>query len=128
MKRHLFLLLLAGAVVSAVPLLAHHSFAATYFDDKTQTIEGNLVQFVFRNPHSFVHVEAPDENGQPVRWAVEWGSGQQLSGQGVAGDTLRYGDHVVVTGSPGRNSEDHRMRMHSIVRPKDGWKWTGTFQ
>ena len=128
MKCRLCLLLLAGAVVSAVPLLAHHSFAATYFDDKSQTIEGNLVQFVFRNPHSFVHVEAPDENGQVVRWAVEWGSGQQLSEQGVAGDTLRYGDHVVVTGSPGRNPEDHRMRMRSIERPRDGWKWTGTFQ
>ena len=128
MKCNLCLLLLAGAVVSAAPLLAHHSFAATYFDDKSQTIEGNLVQFVFRNPHSFVHVEAPDENGQVVRWAVEWGSGQQLSGQGVAGDTLRYGDHVIVTGSPGRNPEDHRMRMRSIERPRDGWKWTGTFQ
>src|SRR6202521_2101983 len=78
MTRNLCLLLLAGAVVSAVPLLAHHSFAATYFDDKTETVEGNLVQFVFRNPHSFVHLEAPDETGQPVRWAVEWGSGQQL--------------------------------------------------
>jgi hypothetical protein len=128
MKRGLCLLLLAGSVVYAVPLLAHHSFAATYFDDKTDTVEGNLVQFVFRNPHSFVHVEAPDENGQPVRWAVEWGSGQQLSGQGVAADTLKFGDHVVITGNPGRNPEDHRMRMHSIVRPKDGWKWTGTFQ
>jgi Family of unknown function (DUF6152) len=128
MKRHLCLLFLAGAVVSAVPLLAHHSFAATYFDDQTQTIEGNLVQFVFRNPHSFVHVEAADEKGQSVRWAVEWGSGQQLSGQGVAADTLRFGDHVVVTGNPGRNPEDHRMRMRSILRPKDGWKWTGTFQ
>ena len=49
-------------------------------------------------------------------------------GQGVAGDTLRYGDQVIVTGSPGRNPEDHRMRMRSIERPKDGWKWTGTFQ
>jgi Family of unknown function (DUF6152) len=128
MKLHLCLLLLVGAVVSAVPLLAHHSFAATYFDDKTETIEGNLVQFVFRNPHSFVHVEAPDGTGQPVRWAVEWGSGQQLSGQGVAADTLKFGDHVVITGNPGRNPEDHRMRMHSIVRPKDGWMWNGTFQ
>jgi hypothetical protein len=128
MKRSFCLLLLAGAVVYAVPLLAHHSFAATYFDDKTETVEGNLVQFVFRNPHSFVHLEAPDEKGQPVRWAVEWGSGQQLSGQGVAADTLKFGDHVVITGNPGRNPEDHRMRMHSIVRPKDGWKWTGTFQ
>src|SRR5580693_1201602 len=105
MKRGLCLLRLAGAVVYAVPLLAHHSFAATYFDDKTETVEGNLVQFVFRNPHSFVHVEAPDEKGQRVRWAVEWGSGQELSGQGVAVDTLKFGDHVIITGNPGGNPE-----------------------
>jgi hypothetical protein len=33
-----------------------------------------------------------------------------------------------VTGAPGRNPDDHRIRMHSIVRPKDGWKWSGNFQ
>ena len=129
MKLGLVAVMAAGAALaSAVPLSAHHSFAATYFEDKTQTIEGDLVQFVFRNPHSFVHLEAPDETGKPVRWAVEWGSGQQLSGQGVAADTLKFGDHVIITGNPGRNPEDHRMRMHSIVRPKDGWMWNGTFQ
>jgi len=129
MKRGLLVVLLAGGFVpAAVPLSAHHSFAATYFEDKTQTIEGELVQFVFRNPHSYVHVESPDENGQMLRWAVEWGSGSQLSGQGVTGTTLKAGDHVIVVGAPGRNSEDHRMRMHSITRPRDGWKWSGTFQ
>jgi hypothetical protein len=130
MQRGLFGLLLVAAVAiaTAVPANAHHSFAATYFEDKTQTIEGNVAQFVFRNPHSFVHVEAPDDKGTMQRWAVEWGSGQQLSGQGVTRETLRLGDHVVVIGSPGRNAEDHRMRMRSITRPKDGWKWSGTFQ
>ena len=49
---------LAGAAA------AHHSFTATYFEDRTMEIEGKLLQFMFRNPHSFVHVEAPDENGR----------------------------------------------------------------
>jgi hypothetical protein len=129
MKRWLVAGVLAGAVVAAaVPVAAHHSFAATYFEDKTQTIEGDLVQFVFRNPHSYVHLEAPDENGEMQRWAVEWGSGMQLSTQGLQATTLRAGDHVIVTGSPGRNPDDHRMRMKTITRPKDGWKWNGTFQ
>src|ERR1700730_1353327 len=108
MKCSIVLLLLAGALVSSFPLLAYHSFAATYFDDKTETIEGNLVQFVFRNPHSFVHVEVPDEKGETARWAVEWASGQALSGQGISRETLKVGDHVVVTGAPGRNSDEHR--------------------
>jgi len=36
---------------------------------------GKLVQFLFRNPHSFVQVESEDDKGQVIRWAVEWGAG-----------------------------------------------------
>lgn len=128
MKRVLFVLVLVGVSLGTRPAQAHHSFAATYFEDKVQKIEGNLVQFLFRNPHSFVHVEAPDDQGVMQRWAVEWGAGQQLTQQGVSRVTLRAGDHVLIEGSPGRNSDDHRIRMRSIVRPSDGWKWSGTFQ
>src|SRR6478735_7437812 len=101
MKRTLFALaLVAGAmVVSSGRAYAHHSFAATYFEDKTQKIEGNLVQFLYRNPHSFVHVEAPDEKGTMQRWAVEWGAGGQLGRQGVTRETLKPSDHVVIVGN-----------------------------
>jgi Family of unknown function (DUF6152) len=122
------ILLLAVAVAVAVRLMAHHSFAATYQEDKTQTIEGDLVQFVFRNPHSFVHLEVGDQGIEKTRWAVEWASGSSLNGQGITRETLKFGDHVIVVGQPGRNEEDHRMRMRSINRPKDGWKWSGNFQ
>lgn len=122
MKRIATIGLLIGLVAGVrVPMHAHHSFAATYFEDKEQTIEGQMVQFMYRNPHSFVHVL----DKQNVRWAIEWGGGGQLSRQGVTRDTLKYGDQVVITGSPGRNAADHRLRLRSILRPKDGWKWAG---
>jgi len=114
-------------LASAVPAFAHHSFAATYFEDKTETAEGELVQFLFRNPHSFVQIETKDANGNPTRYSVEWGAGLQLNRQGVTRETLKPGDHVIVTGNPGRNPEDHRLRLRTIVRPSDGWKWGGTF-
>jgi hypothetical protein len=117
----------AAAIVSTGRALAHHSFAATYFEDKTQKIEGNLVQFLYRNPHSFVHVEGPDDKGVMQRWAVEWGAGGQLGRQGVTRETLKPGDHVIIVGNPGRNPDDHRLRMVNITRPSDGWKWGGTF-
>jgi len=126
-KRKLFLLLAAAALMAVVPAYAHHSFAATYFEDRTQSVEGELVQFLFRNPHSFVHIEAKDEKGEVIRWSVEWGAGLQLNRQGVTRETLKPGDHVIITGNPGRNAEDHRLRMRTIARPKDGWKWGGTF-
>jgi len=131
MKRALLLTVSAGAcaavVVAAKPAFAHHSFAATYFEDKTDRVEGELVQFLFRNPHSFVHVESKDAQGNPVRYAVEWGAGLQLTQQGVTRETLRPGDHVIISGNPGRNPEDHRLRLRSIQRPSDGWTWGGNF-
>ena len=128
MKRTLLALAIAaGAFLAGGRAYAHHSFAATYFEDKTQKVEGNLVQFLYRNPHSFVHVEAPDDNGVMQRWAIEWGAGGQLGRQGVTRETLKPGDHVIIVGNPGRNPEDHRLRMVNITRPSDGWKWGGSF-
>ena len=115
-------------LAAIAPVSAHHSFAATYFEDQTTKIEGDLVQFQFRNPHSYVHLEAADAEGVTQRWTIEWGSGMQLSTQGLTATTFKVGDHVIVMGAPGRDLEDHRLRMRSIERPKDGFKWNGTFQ
>jgi thiamine monophosphate kinase len=84
-----------------------------------------MTEFLYRNPHSFVKVEAKDDKGNPVTWAVEWGGGAQLTQDHVNRDTLRPGDVVVITGNPGRDPAEHRIRVHKIVRPKDGWKWEG---
>ena len=47
--------IVAGVFAGGIPAQeAHHSFAATYSEDKTLTIEGKLLDFDFRNPHSFV--------------------------------------------------------------------------
>ena len=116
-------MLLAGALGSAPAVRAHHSFAATYFEDKTMQVEGKLVQFQFRNPHSFIHLEVKDEKGEVVRWSVEWGGAGQLGSQGVTNETLKYGDIVTIIGNPGRVAEDHRIRMLSLRRKSDNFGW-----
>lgn len=123
MKRTLAVVLAATLMIAGMTVRAHHSFAATYDESKTAMIEGRLVQFLFRNPHSFVHVMAPDDKGQEQRWAVEWGGAGQLAGQGVTRETLKPGDVVVITGNPGRNPADHRIRMVTLRRPSDGFGW-----
>ena len=123
MKRRLAVFLAAGAFAFGGRAFAHHSFAATYLEGQETSIEGQLVQFIYRNPHSFVQVMAPDpESKEMVRWAVEWAGNGQLRQAGITAETLKVGDRVVVTGSPGRNPEEHRLRMRTIVRPKDGWR------
>src|SRR5262245_6011482 len=100
MKRGMMLLLVIAGLVSTVPAYAHHSFAATYHEDQIQSVEGDLVQFLFRNPHSFVQLEGPEkQGGASVRWAVEWAGGLQLNRQGVTRETLKAGDHVIISGN-----------------------------
>lgn len=106
---------------------AHHSFPATYKVDETAQIRGTVSAFMFRNPHSFVHVQAPDKEGKIVTWTIEWAAGGVLAGQGVDANTLKTGDKVIIKGNPARDPKSHRLRMLSAERPGDGWKWSGTF-
>src|SRR5215813_6047626 len=92
MKRYLVVLLAAGAALVARPALAHHSFSATYLETQTQTIEGEIIQFVFRNPHSFVHVNVQEKDGSITVYNIEWGGTGQLNNSGVTRETLKAGD------------------------------------
>jgi hypothetical protein len=97
---------------------AHHSLAATYRLDETQTIEGTLVQVAYRAPHSFVHVEALDDHGVMRRWSAEWGDVADLMSGGVPPD-LRVGDRIRIIGHPGRHEATYRLLVADIMRPVD---------
>jgi len=123
MKLKLFFSTLAVALLTTAQASAHHSFAAAYFEDKTTQVEGKLVQFQFRNPHSFIQLEVKDDKGKVQRWSIEWGGASQLGSQGVTSETLKYGDIVTIIGNPGRVAEDHRIRMLSLRRKSDNFGW-----
>ena len=95
-----FLLVIGVALIAGTAAYAHHSYAATYDVTKEVKLEGKLVQFVMRNPHSFVHMEAPDEHGEMKRWAVEWAGTAQLGAQGVKRESLKVGDEITVDCTP----------------------------
>ena len=117
------ILLVIGVVSPAAMVSAHHSFQASYITEEVMEIKGKLVQLNFRNPHSSVMVMAPDANGTIQRWGVEWGGASALTRQGLSRDSFKIGDEVVITGQPGREETDHRLRMLSIVRSTEGIGW-----
>ena len=123
MRTMLGLLAVATALAIGTTASAHHSFGATYEISKEIKLEGKLVQVVYRNPHSFVHIEAPDANGVKQRWAIEWGGTAQLANQGVKRQTLNIGDEVVVTARPSRAPGEFRVLMVTLLRPSDGFSW-----
>src|SRR5436190_24273868 len=102
--------------LSAVTLLtfgvgltfAHHSASATYVHGKSVKIEGTLKEFIWRNPHSFMRVQAPDEKGEMQIWVIEGAAPAELNEQGLKANSLRPGDHAIVTGQRGRIAGDHR--------------------
>ena len=124
MKRAL-LILFIGAAALGVSTSAHHSFAAHYLEDRSVSIEGELVQLEYRNPHSWVHLNARDETGVMRQIAAEWGSASRLKQWGVSEDTLKPGDRLIITGSPSRNPTEYTMHLKSIERRADGWRWSG---
>ena len=126
--RRVFLFVAGAALFVATSAYAHHSYAATYDVNKEIKLEGKLVQFMYRNPHSFVHLEVVDDKGVAQRWAVEWSGGGQLANQGVTKDSLKVGDHVVITGRPSRVEGEFRALMVNLKRPADGFTWGGRGQ
>jgi hypothetical protein len=123
MRRFCFIVAVAAVSATGANVIAHHSFGATYEVSKSITLDGAIVQFVFRNPHSFVHVEAPDANGVSQRWAVEWGGTGQLAQAGVKRDSLKVGDRVIIGGRPSRVPGEYRVLMVNLTRPADGFTW-----
>ena len=116
-------MLAAAAVAWGASLAAHHSVGGVYRDDERVTIEGELVTLVYRNPHSYLHVLAPDRQKHQRVWAIETASGLQLR-HTLAVASLVPGDRVIVTGAPGRDDSTWRIQLRTLVRPSDGWRFT----
>ena len=102
---------------------AHHSYAATFDVDHQVNLKGTVVQFGFRNPHSYIQLEVPDGKGGTVRWSVEWSGTASLTRQGIDRGTLKVGDVVKVVASPSRVKGELRAQFVSFVRERDGLSW-----
>ena len=59
-------LMLHGAEVTA-----HHSFAPHFDASKKVNISGTVKEYEAKNPHSYLHVNAVDENGRTREYVCE---------------------------------------------------------
>jgi Family of unknown function (DUF6152) len=75
---------------------------------------------LLRNPHSFLHIEVKDKEGKVAVYNVEWAAAGQLNGTIAA--SIKAGDLVTISGNPGRDPADLRLRMVNIKRT-DGQSW-----
>ena len=94
MKTMNLILMCAGFVLGS-QVLAHHSTVGQINEEAIE-IEGVVKEFQFKNPHSWIQVMVPDENGNEVEWSVEWLIPNILMRQGYNPATFRPGDKVRV--------------------------------
>jgi hypothetical protein len=106
-------------VAAGVSVSAHHSYSA-YETDRIVEVQGVLEDFEWIAPHSLIKIK--DEEGR--LYIFEWQAPFSLQRRGIQQDTLKKGDHLVLTGNPHRGFEENRiLNFKSVKRPADGWKW-----
>lgn len=98
--------LIAGLalLLSSVPAIAHHAFAAEFDRQKPVTITGTVTKVEWANPHARFYVDAKDDAGKVNNWDFELGSPNGLMRRGWTRNSLKIGDTVTVTGWRAKNS------------------------
>jgi len=109
-----FLLVTPLFLFQANVSLAHHAFAADYEAGNEGTIEGTIIEVMYKNPHARYYLEIAN-NGSVETWDLQTMNLMMLSRVGWKKDTLKVGDRIKVDGILGRNNTK-RMSINIVTR------------
>lgn len=104
------------AAVGFASAEAHHSFAALFDASRVISLTGEITKFEFQAPHSYIHIDVPSEEGEPVAWQIETTTPGMLIRKGITPDTLHAGETISVAGNPTRDGRN-LMRLLTITMP-----------
>ena len=85
-------------LAAAVPIVAHHSFAAEFDASKPIKLTGSVTKIEWMNPHTYFYMDVT-EDGKVTNWGMEMGSPNGLMRQGWTRNSMKIGDVVTVEGS-----------------------------
>ena len=83
---------------TAVPLYAHHSFAAEFDATKPVLFTGTVTKMEWINPHVWIHIDVAQPNGKKEEWMIEGGAPTVLFRRGFSKTSLQSGTKIVVDG------------------------------
>jgi hypothetical protein len=97
-KRLMIVMAGASLLLAAVPVWAHHAFAAEFDAKKPVKLEGKVTKMEWINPHAWIHIDVKNADGTMTNWMIEGGTPNTLLRRGFTKDSLAIGTEVVVDG------------------------------
>ena len=101
MRSKLFSVVAGAALVvtaAAVPVIAHHSFAAEFDAKRPVKLRGTVTKMEWINPHSWIHIDVKTADGKTEKWMVEGGAPNALLRRGWNKNSLLPGTEIMVEG------------------------------
>lgn len=103
-------------LVGAMSAQAHHSFNALFDVSQTIIVTGEVDQFRFIAPHSYILLAETVDGNSQVMWEVETTTPGMLSRKSVTPQTLQVGQTITVTGNPTRDGRK-LIRLLTLIMP-----------
>ena len=94
----LSLAVIGVAMLTAVPVRAHHAFAAEFDSDRPVKMKGTVTKVEWTNPHSWVYLDVKTADGRVENWSFETAAPGALARRGFTKDYLKPGTEIVVEG------------------------------
>ena len=109
MKRHasICIALLLCVLLTSIPLLAHHSFAAEFDASKPLKLTGTVTRLEWTNPHTWFFIDVKGEDGKITNWGFEMGSPNGLMRAGWTRNSMKAGDIVTVEASRAKDGSNN---------------------
>jgi len=121
MKLAAFVLVAGGLFLAAMPVMAHHSFAAEYDSKKPVKLQGIVTKVDWMNPHVYFYIDVKDESGNITNWGLEMGPPNGLQRSGWTRNTMKIGDEVIVEGTLAKDGSN-QANARSVTMASTGKK------